>query len=144
MNKYIGVLILAILITGCKNQDPGEQLDHLNGYWEIERVEFSKDSIQEFKINEFVDFIEIKDGTGFRKKVRPEFDATYTVTDDSEKVLAKIEDGKLNLYYTTPFDSWMETVIKAEESKLSIKNDRGIIYQYKRFTPLLSDYEEKE
>lgn len=144
MNKYIGVLILAFLITGCSNQDPAAQLDQLNGYWEIEHVEFSKDSIREFKINEFVDFIEIKDGTGFRKKVRPQFDGTYTVTNDEEKVVAKIEAGKLNLYYTTPFDSWKETVIKAEEDKLSLKNDRGIIYHYKRFTPLLSDYEEKK
>lgn len=144
MNKYIGLLILAFLITGCNNQDPAEQLDHLNGYWEIERVEISKDSIRDFKINEIVDFIEIKDGTGFRKKVRPEFDGTYTVTDDSEKVVAKIEEGKLNLYYTTAFDSWKETVVKAEKDKLSLKNDRGLIYHYKRFTPLLSDYEEKK
>jgi hypothetical protein len=144
MNKYIGGLILAFLITGCNNQDPAEQLDHLNGYWEIERVEFSKDSIREFKINENVDFIDIKDGTGFRKKVRPQFDGTYTVTNDEEKVVAKIEEGKLNLYYTTPFDSWKETVIMADEDKLSIKNNRGIIYHYQRFTPLLSDYEEKK
>jgi hypothetical protein len=144
MKKYIGVMILAFLITGCNNQEPAEQLDHLNGYWEIERVEFSEDSIREFKINENVDFIEIKDGTGFRKKVRPQFDGTYTVTNDAEKVVAKIEEGKLNLYYTTPFDSWKETVIKAEEDKLSLKNDRGIIYHYKRFTPLLSDYDEKK
>ena len=144
MNKYIGGLILAFLITGCNKQDPAAQLDQLNGYWEIERVEISKDSVREFKINENVDFIELKDGNGFRKKVRPEFDGTYTVTDDEEKVVSKIEAGKLNLYYTTPFDSWKETVIRAEEDKLSLKNDRGIIYHYKRFTPLLSDYEEKE
>lgn len=144
MNKYIGVLIFAFLITGCNKQDPGEQLSHLNGYWEIERVEFSKDSIREFRISENVDYIEVEDGSGFRKKVRPEFDGTYTVTNDAEKVLAKIEKGKLNLYYTTPFDSWKETVVKAKEDKLSLKNDRGIIYHYKRFTPLLGDYEEKE
>jgi len=144
MNKYIGGLILAFLITGCTNQDPAEQLAHLNGYWEIERVEFSKDSIREFKINENVDFIDIKDGSGFRKKVRPEFDGTYTVTNDEEKVVAKIEEGILNLYYSTPFDSWKETVIKADEDKLSLKNSSGIMYHYKRFTPLLSDYEEKE
>jgi len=144
MNKYIGILILAFLITGCNNQDPTKQLDNLNGYWEIERVEFSEDSIREFKINENVDFIEIKDGTGFRKKVRPQFDGTYTVTNDEEKVVAKIEEGKLNLYYTTPFDSWKETVIKAEDDKLSLKNEQGIIYHYKRFIPLLGDYEEKK
>ena len=144
MNKYIGVLILAFLITGCNNQEPAEQLNHLNGYWEIESVEFSKDSVREFKINENVDFIELKDGTGFRKKVRPEFDGTYKVTNDEEKVVAKIEEDKLNLYYTTPFDSWMETVIIAEKDKLSLKNEKGIIYHYKRFTPLLSDYEEKK
>mgnify|MGYP007006685570 CR=1 FL=1 len=144
MNKYLGGLIFAFLITGCNNQDPSEQLDDLNGYWEIERVEFSKDSIKEFKINENVDFIDIKDGNGFRKKVRPQFDGTYTVTNDAEKVVAKIEEGKLILYYTTPFDSWKETVIKADEDRLSVKNSSGKIYHYKRFTPLLSDYEEKK
>ncbi len=144
MNQRIGALILVFLIAGCTHQDPMAQLGHLNGYWEIEQVEISKDSIREFKINENVDFIELKEGTGFRKKVRPEFDGTYTITHDQEKVVAKIEEGNLNLYYTTAFDSWKETVQRADQDKLSLKSDRGIIYHYKRFTPLLSDYEEKK
>jgi hypothetical protein len=44
------------LLTACNNQDPEEQIPHLQGYWEIEKVEFSKDSIKAYTFNETVIF----------------------------------------------------------------------------------------
>lgn len=133
-------LILAFSIISCSRQAPEEQLEHLTGYWEIDQVEFSKDSIKQYRYNETVDYFELEeDGKGFRKKVRPQFDGSYKVTGDAEKVMAKVENDSLNLYYSTPFNSWKEYVLKAEEDEMSILNPDGIIYHYKRFTPLLED-----
>jgi hypothetical protein len=95
-------------------------------------------------MSETVDFFGIKNKKGIRKKVKPQYDGTYLVTEDAEKVEARIEKDSLNLYYSTPYDTWKETVLRAEEDKLSIINNRGIIYHYKRFVPLLSALDEKE
>jgi len=143
--KKVSVLILAMLAIACNTTDPKEQLQNLNGYWEINQVQFSKDSIRDFKISENIDYFEIKAGKGIRKKVTPQFDGTYKVTPKTdEDVEAIIDNGELVLYYSTPFDSWKETVLHADKDKLSLKNSRGIIYNYNRYTPLLQDDNEKE
>ena len=144
MNKHVVILLLTFILVGCQKQDPKEQLQHLNGYWEISKVEFSKDSIREFTMSEDVDYFELKNEKGFRKKVRPQYDGTYKITNTAEEVIAKTEEGKLMLYYTTPFNSWKETVLKADEGELQIKNERDFIYHYKRYTPLLENYNEEE
>ncbi|CAM4034244.1 lipocalin family protein [Gillisia limnaea] len=144
MKNLVLIILLTTLITSCNQQTPEEKLINLNGYWEIEKVEFSKDSIKQFRMSENVDYFEIKDGVGFRKKVRPQYDGTYIVTEDAEKIEARIENDSLNLYYATPFDSWKETVLKASEDKMSIRSNQGFIYHYKRFKSLLNELNEEE
>lgn len=144
MNKKILFLVCGVIALGCQKNNPEEQLKHLTGYWEIDKVEVSKDSIINYKVNPTVDYIEFDGKNGFRKKLNPRFDGTYITNDDKEEVLAKIEDDSLRLYYKTPYDSWKETVINAEEDKFSIINRDDKIYYYKKFTPLLADENEKE
>jgi 3'-phosphoadenosine 5'-phosphosulfate sulfotransferase len=144
MSKYLIGAIFSVLLFSCNNQDPKEQLSNINGYWEIEKVEFSKDSVRQFKMSEIVDYIEVDNGDGFRKKVKPRYDGTFIEFGDAEKLEAKIEEDQLILYYSTPFNSWKETVIKGEKDNMSIKNERGYIYHYKRYTPLLKDYNEEK
>ncbi|WP_034920546.1 lipocalin family protein [Gillisia sp. CAL575] len=137
------VLILMILFTSCNNK-PGENLDHINGYWGIEKVEFTKDSIRDFKINEIVDYIEIIDSLGFRVKVKPQFDGTYIPAGEPEKINVTIEENKVSLNYSTAFNNWKEVIVASKEDELSLKNERGIIYHYKRYKPLKLDLDEKE
>lgn len=144
MKRYLILLFFAVINSGCSQQDPEKQLQHLNGYWEIERVEFSKDSIKEFRINENIDYIELKNGEGFRARLRPQLDGGFKHIGDLDKVEAEIRDYTLYLNYSTLFDSWQETVVSASENKISIKNSSGIIYHYKRYEPLLDLTNEKE
>lgn len=137
------LLILMISLNSCTNK-PEEQLEHINGYWGIEKVEFTKDSIRDFKINEIVDYIEIVDSVGFRIKVKPQFDGTYKPAGEPEKILVKIEDEKVVLHYSTSFNNWKEFIVASKKEELSLKNERGIIYHYKRYKPLKLDLDEKE
>ena len=137
------LLILIISIISCNNK-PEDQLEHINGYWGIEKVEFTKDSIRDFKINEIVDYIEVVDSIGFRIKVKPQFDGTYVPAGEPEKITVKVEGEKLALYYSTSFNNWKEIIIASKEEELSLKNERGIIYHYKRYKPLKLDLDEKE
>lgn len=136
--------LIAICLVSCNQQDPQEQIQHLDGYWEIDKVEFSKDSLRTYKFNETIDYLDLDGTEGFRKKVRPQLQGTFEVTNDAEKLEVKIEDDHLYLYYSTPYDSWKEKVLKAEENELKLENEQGIIYHYKRYEPLLNDIYETE
>lgn len=143
MKKILLLFMLLLVFHACDKKDPAEQIKYLDGYWEIESVKISEDSIKEYKFNETIDFIEIEGREGFRKKVRPQLDGTFLVTNDEEKVEIKVEDDEILLYYTTPYDSWKEKLIEAKENELTMENERGIRYHYKRYTPILNNYEEE-
>tara|TARA_R100000935_G_C2818382_1_gene158455 strand:+ start:1056 stop:1493 length:438 start_codon:yes stop_codon:yes gene_type:complete len=143
MMRVSVAIILMIFLISC-NTKPVDHLEHINGYWGIEKVEFTKDSIRDFKINEIVDYIEIVDSTGFRIKVKPQFGGTYIAAGEPEDIKVNMEDNKVTLNYSTPFNNWKEVILASDEDKISLKNERGIIYHYKRYKPLKLDLDEKE
>ncbi|PRX41367.1 hypothetical protein [Salegentibacter salegens] len=144
MNKKILFFLFGIVLLGCQQNNPEEQLEHLTGYWEIDRVQITEDSVINYKVNATVDYMEFDGEEGFRKKVKPQFDGSYKITEDVEEISARIENDSLRLYYTTPFDEWKETVISAEEDKFSVLNQDGKIYHYTKFTSLLDENEEEK
>ncbi|GGW87584.1 lipocalin family protein [Salegentibacter mishustinae] len=144
MNKKILFFLFGIVHLGCQKNNPEEQLEHLTGYWEIDRVEIFEDSVINYKINATVDYMEFDSNKGFRKKVKPQFDGSFKTSDNKEEISARIENDSLRLYYKTPFDEWKETVISAEEKKFSVLNRDGKIYYYTKFTSLLDNEDEEE
>lgn len=144
MIKTIQILLIAIFLGGCEEQKPKQQYPHLEGYWEITRVEINPDSVREYKFNETVDYIDLDGTKGTKTKVRPQLDGTYEVTGVTENIEAVMEDKELFIKYTTPYDTFRERVIHAEENDLKLENEEGIIYYYKRYKPLLNDIDEKE
>ena len=139
--KRFFVLSLVFVITSC-SQNPEEYLEHINGYWEIEEVQFTNGDVKPYKYNESIDYISINDRLiGFRKKLKPGFNSKYITSKDAEGITAKIENNSLNLYYKTPYTNWKETVLKADENSLKVINDRETIYLYKRYKPIELDLE---
>ncbi|PIV50187.1 MAG: hypothetical protein COS19_04760 [Flavobacteriaceae bacterium CG02_land_8_20_14_3_00_34_13] len=130
--SLLSSLIFMVLLS-CNQQNPKEKLAHLNGYWEISKVEMPDGTVKEYTISTLVDYIEIKDSVGFRKKVAPKLDGGFIINDDAEKITVKIENNTLNLYYSTQFDSWKETVLEANEQQLVVLNKDDKKYTYKKF-----------
>lgn len=143
MKKTCYYFMFAFFLFSC-GQDPEEKLQHLNGYWQIEKVEFEEDSVREFRMNGIVDYFYFENGNGFRKKVRPQLNGKYLITQDAELLRAVVENDSLNLYYSTPYNSWKETVLKANEKELVLKNEWEKTYYYKKFTPLPDIYEKEK
>jgi len=138
-NKLVYPLLfscLLLLMFSCKQENPEEIISHISGYWEIEEVTSAEGERKEFTINMLVDYIEINDKEGFRKKVAPQLDGTFNITDDAEKIKVKTENNQVQLQYSTPFDEWTETVVKADKNQLVLKNETGTVYTYKRFENL--------
>lgn len=134
--SYCILSLLCLLTLSCAQNNPQEQLKHLNGYWEITKVITPNGGEREYSFSEQIDYIELKDTSGFRTKVLPRLDGTFVTTDSQEKIIAKINDDSLYLTYKTQFDTWKEVVLKATPEELSVRNSRGATYIYKKFEPV--------
>lgn len=136
MKRISILLIFTLIFYGCK-KDPNKSLNFINGYWEIESATTADGKKHEYTISTTVDYISINYSlTGFRKKLNPTLMGTYNTSKDAEKITVKIENDSLNLYYKTPFATWKETVIFANEEHLEVVNADNMTYLYKRFTPI--------
>lgn len=137
--KTIVYLLILMFSFSC-TPEPEHFIKHLNGYWEIESVELANGIKKDYKINTTVDYIEIGDSLrGFRKKMQPRLDGTYKTSQDAEGFQLKLENDSLNIYYTTPFNSWKETILYADSTALKIANQNKDVYLYKRFIPIQID-----
>jgi hypothetical protein len=105
----------------------------LGGYWVIEKVEMPDGSERQFQMSTTIDFIEVTGDSGVRKKVQPKLDGSFITSESAERFKLKIENDSLNVYYNTPYDSWKESILKARDSLLVVRNKDGKIYTYAKF-----------
>jgi hypothetical protein len=143
VKKAFFLLLFPVFIFGCNRATSEEKIENLNGYWEITKAELPEGITKEFRFSELVDYISVDSTAGFRKKVRPQLDGSFISSEDEEFFKVKVENDSINLYYSTPYAKWKETVISSEENELMILNPQGIIYTYKRFTPYSGNYGEE-
>lgn len=136
MKKYLLTLFTAVVFVSCqeKRAEPFD-LNLLNGYWEIEYVIVSDGSKKEYKINENVDYFEIKNDVGFRKKVTPQFDGTYLVNNTDEKITIEKSAEGTYISYKTAYATWKEQITVLTPGQLILKNKQNIQYQYKKPVP---------
>ncbi len=135
MSKIL-TLIIALFLVSCSD-NPDKMLTHLNGYWEISKAEMNDGFEKDYNFNASIDYIMVNDSLkGFRKKLSPNFDGSFTTSQDAEAIEVKIENDSLNLYYSTPYAKWKETVLEANETHLKIVNFKKDVYLYKRYVPL--------
>jgi len=135
MKKFFTFLLVSTLFS-C-SQNPEKMLTHLNGYWEISKAQMHDGLVKDYNFNASIDYIMVNDSLkGFRKKLIPNIDGGYTMSQDAEAIQIKIENDSLNLYYKTQMSTWKETVLKAGKDELMIINSRKDVYLYKRYQPL--------
>jgi hypothetical protein len=73
--KKIGFLLLTTLLISCHAEVKKEDLNKLNGYWEIKQVKLSDGENKDYKVNETIDFFELKN----KKRMLNSF-YTYAMT----------------------------------------------------------------
>ncbi|MAZ72760.1 MAG: hypothetical protein CMC70_06400 [Flavobacteriaceae bacterium] len=134
MKKYILLIVTMVFLCSCAKQDPTEQIQYLDGYWNIEKAVLENGTEKDFSISTTIDFIEVNGTTGIRKKVQPRLDGTFKTSNNAEIFDIKVEEDSLRLYYKTPYDAWKETIITAKDSSLVVLNPDGKTYYYKKFT----------
>ena len=136
MKKRLGLISLLVILSCSK--DPSAFVEHIQGYWEIDEVTLKDGSKRTYQFNTNIDYIEVSDSlTGFRKKMTPNLAGTYETSKNAEFFKIVLENDSLNIYYKTPYASWKETVLNANENQLLIMNNTNKdVYLYKRYQPL--------
>ena len=131
MKKIILFFVFGIILS-CKQSISESDLQQLNGYWEIEKVELPDGDKKEYKVNETIDFFKIDGNKGFRKKVMPQLDGTYLTNDIQEDIVIAVKDGDAIIQYKTTYASWNEEITELTKDKLVVKNEQDLEYHYKR------------
>jgi len=135
MKKGVLLVLFVLLAVSCQKNFTADEYSKLNGYWEIEKVVMPNGDEKGYSVNATIDFFEVKDTVGFRKKVMPQLDGTYRVNDLSENFSIQNKDGKTYISYTTDFAKWDEDLVALTDTELVLKNQHDIEYHYKKPQP---------
>ena len=127
------ILMIASIFISCTS-NPEDKIEYIEGYWEIMEVRKDNKLIKEYSMSLSVDYFEVNDSlTGFRKKVSPTLNGTYTITQDQAPFTLKIENDSLNIYYNHNNVITKETIIRATKEELVIVNSQDFRYIYKPY-----------
>jgi hypothetical protein len=124
------------MFSGCSGGIQKENLEHLNGYWEIEQVIFPNGGTKEYQVNTTIDYIQLDGLKGWRKKVSPKFDGTFRTSDDIEEFVILQRNGNFTIRYKTELSKWSERLTALDTDTFSVVNEDGKQYDYKRFEPI--------
>jgi hypothetical protein len=133
--KKIGLLFFVFLLISCHSAIKKEDLNKINGYWEIKQVIFSTGKTKDYKVNETIDYFELKDNHGFRQKVMPQFDGKFQTNNIKEKIKVVEKGNSFFIEYATKFGKWEEEILTVQDSTLVLKNKENLEYTYKKFKP---------
>jgi len=137
--KKLAYFVILITYFGCSTKIDENNIKNLNGYWEISEVTFADGETKAFNVNPTIDYIEVKDAHGFRKKVYPKFDGTFETTDDADYFSINKTNDKFEMCYKpnmtsdTRMCSRNETLVQLSKNSFSVVNKDTITYTYLRF-----------
>ena len=136
MSRILPFLLILVLAACKKTAIDEANLHYLNGYWEIEAVEFPDGGIKTYGMNPNIDFIQLKEDKGYRKKMQPKFDGTYSTSNDTETFSVTKAGTGFVMHYQNDFSDWEETLVRLDSTSFEVINPEGITYLYKRFEPI--------
>lgn len=135
MKNTVLTLLLATTLFSCTQKITDNDIKKINGYWEIEYVKLPDGKKKDYKINEAIDYFEVKDKKGYRKKVYPQLDGKYLVNDQKENVTISDSSGTYFVNYETNYSKWKEQIVELHDSTLVLKNKANLEYHYKKPIP---------
>jgi hypothetical protein len=140
--KFNFLLIGFLFLVSCNSKPDYKDVEKLNGFWEIEKAETPYGD-KSYTMNQMVDYFQVEDSTGFRKKMRPSLLGNYQSSKNREYFKIKNYEDSLVLIYNNEYDTWTETLMSISKEQFVVKNKQNFIYTYKRHNPDNIDLDEK-
>jgi hypothetical protein len=126
------IVFISLFFFCCKQEINENDISKINGYWEIEKVILASGEKKEYKVNETIDYFEVKNKIGFRKKVTPQFDGKYLVNDLVENITISTKNSSCYINYKTKYQSWKEEIVALHDSIMVLKSKENVVYHYKK------------
>ena len=129
MKKKLILLFLISICFGCSQKVNISEINTINGYWQITKAVNTNGDNKDYPINEVYDYYEIKNKTGFHKKVTWQPDGTFLVNDLSEMI--KISDSTEGVFiqFTSKFGKHTERLESISEKELVLETpDKAKLY----------------
>ena len=124
------------LCLGC-NRKSDININDLDGYWEIEKVETNNQENKVYNMNTVVDFFEINsDSTGYRKKLNVHFSGNYQTNSIQQKLNIEALKQEVFIKHISEHTNWSEKIITLNSNVLILQNKNGTTYFYKRHKKL--------
>ncbi|AWA30025.1 hypothetical protein HYN48_08005 [Flavobacterium magnum] len=132
MKKSAFLFLLSAALFSCHHDVTQEDISAINGYWEISQT-VGKDGLKkDFKINETIDYFQVRNNKGFRKKVMPQFDGRYIINDQKEDLGVKKDGDDFYICYVTPYGKWRDRITEVNAVELVLTDSSGTEFHYKR------------
>ena len=129
--------MLLFVFSNCNDQEKEIDISQINGYWEIDHVITTDGNTKSFNFNEFIDVFKTTKNSGFRAKVKPNFNGIYKGNNQKINYLITKRNDSVFMDYKTTTNTWSDLVIEASEKQICIKNKQGILYYYRPYTPII-------
>ena len=131
MRKHFFLFVFVLFIY-CKDNIPLKDFELINGYWEIEKVEMPNGKIKKYSYNETLDYFNVSNLQGFRKKITLRLNGKHLTNNLKENIKISFKNNNAILNCTTRFDNWEEEIVSVNDSSLVLKNPNNIKYFYKK------------
>ena len=126
------ILLIFLNFTYCKINTI-DDIKALEGMWEIYSVSSKGEVFYPQGESPVVDYYTFdSDSTGTKKKLKPNFNKTFSSSFDEINFEIRKNNGLIYLNYITETNNWKEIIKKLTKKELVISNNK-FEYHYKRF-----------
>ena len=127
--------LLCLLLISCTPDVKPADLDRLNGYWRIDKAVSPSGEEKQYKSTVDVDFFELKDQKGIRKKLKPLFNNQFNSSNDFVPFRIGFLEKKCIITYNKQNQSCQEEITTLTADKLKLKDARGVVFHYFKYQP---------
>ena len=131
MKKYVIIFVTFVLSSCAEKVDPN-QLNLINGYWQITKAVNANGDKKEYKINEIYDYFEIKNKVGLHKKVTWQPTGVFLVNDAQDAVTVTIAGEKVYLNFATAFGKHKEELTSLSDKEMILLSDVDTKFYYEK------------
>tara|TARA_Y100000385_G_C12544590_1_gene405240 strand:- start:55 stop:468 length:414 start_codon:yes stop_codon:yes gene_type:complete len=137
LKKNIFFIFISLSISCFQKQEIDTSL--LNGYWEIQSVKKDNKLLKTYPFSGIIDYFEVENGKGLRKKVMPKIDGKFETSLHKINFNIFQKNGEATIEYFDKNNIYSETIVKLDSTELFITNKENYIYHYKVYEKLNFD-----
>jgi hypothetical protein len=95
--------------------------------------------LKTYPFSGIIDYFEVENGKGLRKKVMPKFDGKFETSLHKINFNISVLNGETIIEYFDKNNTFRETIVKLDSTELFLTNKENYIYHYKVYEKLNLD-----